>query len=393
MLIKATVRLATVLLTFGVTATTFGQSDIGSSNKFAWAENAGWLNWRDAEGTLSGAQVHATFLSGFVWGEHVGWINLGDGTPGGGTSYGNTDGSDAGVNLDGAGDLSGFGWGENIGWVNFDTSSTGADRARFDFVAGRFRGYAWGENIGWINLDDGTHFVGLDFGAHPDECSQISETISEGTHPFDNTAATTGTDPISDALCPGTFLGGFNQDIWFEYVPTVTGDVEIATCGSGFDTDLGVYQGTCGDLVSVACNGDGCETSVATLFASTLELSVVAGESYIVRVGGWDVTESGAGELLIAPLAPPGTSYVRGDCNADGSTDIGDAISALSVLFSGGSTTCTDACNVNGDSGFDIADAISLLSFLFSAGPAPSAPFPDCGVLELLGCDSFAACP
>jgi hypothetical protein len=37
-----------------------------------------------------------------------------------------------------------------------------ADRARFDFVAGRFRGYAWGENVGWINLDDAVHFVALD---------------------------------------------------------------------------------------------------------------------------------------------------------------------------------------------------------------------------------------
>lgn len=101
-------------------------------------------------------------------------------------------------------------------------------------------------------------------------------------------------------------------------------------------------------------------------------------------------------DAYLAALSPPptgGTAYVRGDCNADGATDIGDAITGLGVLFSGASVTCTDACDTNSDGGFDIADAISLLSFLFSAGPPPSDPFPNCGGTVVIGCDSFAACP
>lgn len=377
-------------LALSMSSSTFAQSNIDPTDKFSWSENAGWINWRDANGSADGVIVQANFLSGFAWGENVGWLNLGDGTPSSGLAYANVDGSDFGVNMAADGALSGFAWGENIGWVNFGTSSLGSDQARFDFLAARFRGYAWGENVGWINLDDATHFVGLVDGPFPDECFLITETISEGTWPLDTTLATTGIDPSPVATCGGTDLGEFAQDIWFEYVPTESAAVEISTCGAGFDTDLAVYQGDCGSLTPVACSGDACQTMAGTPFASRLELDVVAGESYLIRVGGWEEGEFGTADLVIAAL---GTPYIRGDCNVDGDVNIGDAVTALSVLFSGASTTCTDACNTNADGGFDIADPIFALAFLFSAGTTPSAPFPDCGVEEQLGCDAFSACP
>lgn len=139
------------------------QSNIHPDHPNAWQENVGWTNWRDANGAQQGVRVGTSVLSGFIWSENVGWINVGDGTPGDGTHYANTDGSDAGVNVDpDTGDLSGLAWGENVGWVNFDTAALGAQRARFDFCAAipRFRGFAWAENVGWVNLDDATHYVG-----------------------------------------------------------------------------------------------------------------------------------------------------------------------------------------------------------------------------------------
>ncbi len=139
------------------------QSNINPSHKYAWAENCGWLNWRDA-GTPTGAQgahvaIGAGFLSGFVWGENIGWINLGNGGP-----YANTSGVNFGVNLDTAtGDLTGYAWGENVGWINFSGGAlaTPAQPARLDAASARLRGYAWGENTGWINLDDATSYVGV----------------------------------------------------------------------------------------------------------------------------------------------------------------------------------------------------------------------------------------
>ncbi len=144
---------AALLLT--LTPALLAQSTIDATLKHAWGENIGWTNWRDANSATQGVRVLANHLRGYIWAENVGWINVGQGGP-----YTNTSGTTFGVNVNPAtGALTGLAWGENIGWINFDTSSLGADRARFDTAAGRFRGWAWGENVGWINLNDATRFV------------------------------------------------------------------------------------------------------------------------------------------------------------------------------------------------------------------------------------------
>ncbi len=146
-------------------APALAQTNIGSTNKYSWSENCGYMNWADADGGLQGVRIGNNFMSGFVWMENVGWLNLGDGSPAG-CVYSNTTGADHGVNIHPNGDLYGLAWGENIGWVKFDTAaalSAFGDQARLDRAAQRLRGYAWGENIGWINLDDSNVFVGTTF--------------------------------------------------------------------------------------------------------------------------------------------------------------------------------------------------------------------------------------
>ncbi len=140
-------------------ASVLAMTNVDSTNKFAWGENIGFLNWADANGGADGVQVLGDHLTGFIWGENVGWINTGNG----GGPYANTDNTDFGVNILGTGFCEGFAWGENIGWINFGTEPFvgGMGGARFDSIAGRFRGYAWGENVGWINLDDANVFVGV----------------------------------------------------------------------------------------------------------------------------------------------------------------------------------------------------------------------------------------
>jgi len=156
--------LSIALLTLAGVRVATGQSDVLAAHKFAWQENVGWLNWRDA-GDPDGAQgavLHDTFLAGYVWMENAGWITLGDGSPADGSSYGNTDGADCGVNLDPfTGELSGMAWGENIGWINMRGGALAdpAQPARLDPDEYRLRGYAWGENVGWLNLDDIEHYV------------------------------------------------------------------------------------------------------------------------------------------------------------------------------------------------------------------------------------------
>jgi len=107
--------------------------NIDPDDKFAYGENAGWLNFEPIEGP--GVTVTDTEVTGYAWSENIGWINL---SP---TNYG-------GVTNDGDGNLSGYAWGENVGWINFAPTWGGViidDEGNFD-------GWAWGENIGWIHF-------------------------------------------------------------------------------------------------------------------------------------------------------------------------------------------------------------------------------------------------
>jgi len=90
------------------------------------------------------------------------------------------------------------------------------------------------------------------------------------------------------------------------------------------------------------------------------------------------------------------TPFSRGDANADGGIDIGDAIATLSYLFTGGTIPCDNAADSNDDGTLNIADAIALLGYLFNGATPPPPPFPDCGIdptVDALECDAFAACP
>jgi hypothetical protein len=127
------------------------QSNIKTSARYAWAENAGWIDMRgDA---TNGVVVTSTVLSGYAWAENIGWIYFGDGAPDSGNAYSQAPG-DIGVNNDGSGNLSGYAWAENAGWIAFDTTVSGGSQVKVD-AEGRFSGYAWSENIGWINMASG----------------------------------------------------------------------------------------------------------------------------------------------------------------------------------------------------------------------------------------------
>lgn len=180
-----------------VASTCLAQSTICPSRAYAWSENVGWLNFRDAPGNapftgagvlgarvfLSGTTAGVGHCRGWVWGENIGWLSLSSANPspqGSGSPintatvpHANASGSDFGINIDPSGAygafgggspgaLFGFAWSENAGWINFGTTpALGAGLgARIDVASRRFRGWAWSENLGWINLDDLQHFVG-----------------------------------------------------------------------------------------------------------------------------------------------------------------------------------------------------------------------------------------
>jgi hypothetical protein len=99
-------------------------------------------------------------------------------------------------------------------------------------------------------------------------------------------------------------------------------------------------------------------------------------------------------------ITTPDAQFTRGDANADGETDLSDAVFVLSYLFNGGpAPDCLDAADSNdsGDAAPDLSDPIYLLSFLFLGGPEPPAPFDECGSDptvdgDYLSCDAFTPC-
>ena len=190
-----------------------------------------------------------------------------------------------------------------------------------------------------------------------DECGAAIVVI-DGANAIDNTGMTTGTDPISDAQCPGTFLGQFVNDGWYSYTATSTGSMEVSTCNSiSFDSDIAIYNGPCGALTQIACNGDGCAgfTSLVT------GVAVTAGTEYLIRVGGWDAgtgVGSGTMTITVGGGGPATENCTNGtDDDGDGLIDCADPDCANNPACGGGGGNgdeCIDAILVTeGANAFD----------------------------------------
>jgi hypothetical protein len=93
--------------------------------------------------------------------------------------------------------------------------------------------------------------------------------------------------------------GSGTDDIWWVITPPITGTLEIDTCGSSFDTILGVYDDCPGGIDdTVICNND--NTTVVSFTA-------VGGRTYYIRVSG-DNGASGSVTLNVNATQPTSNS-------------------------------------------------------------------------------------
>lgn len=104
----------------------------------------------------------------------------------------------------------------------------------------------------------------------------------------------------------------------------------------------------------------------------------------------------GTGEGIDLVLVTPGRAFRRGDANADGGTDIADAVRLLLSLFAGaGDLPCASAADADDSGTLDVTDALHVLRYLFLAGSPPPAPFEACGIdptADGLVCASYGPC-
>jgi uncharacterized repeat protein (TIGR01451 family) len=77
------------------------------------------------------------------------------------------------------------------------------------------------------------------------------------------------------------------QGLWYQYLATYTGPVEITSClpGTDSDTRLAVMTGTCGSLTCIAYNDDDQSCGDTLSFSSTVNFEQVAGQLYYIQ---WD---------------------------------------------------------------------------------------------------------
>ncbi|MHC4415288.1 MAG: hypothetical protein ACYS0G_08395 [Planctomycetota bacterium] len=146
-------------------------------------------------------------------------------------------------------------------------------------------------------------------------------------------AATDG--PAHAACDEGPGDDQVHRDIWFNYTATATGGLRIDTCANaGFDTRVAIYDtNDCNELSDVTllgCDDDGAQCPG---FTSNLIVSVVQGNEYIIRMGGFDEDSAGIGTMTLTPQCtvevPPDAvdegepcgDDTNGGCNAQGAPE------------------------------------------------------------------------
>lgn len=115
--------------------------------------------------------------------------------------------------------------------------------------------------------------------------------LSNGVTYFQNTLSATG-DLVSGC-------NGVSNGVWFTFTPDFSGNIEISTCGSDFDTRMVVHQGACASPTSQICN-EGFDSPCFNRAYTNLTF-VNGGTTYRILVGG----VSGGGNLAVtATLCP-----------------------------------------------------------------------------------------
>ncbi|MCB9265066.1 MAG: T9SS type A sorting domain-containing protein [Lewinellaceae bacterium] len=114
---------------------------------------------------------------------------------------------------------------------------------------------------------------------------------------------TVGFNDSNPSACGGGGDGA-SAGVWY----TITGNGDVITaslCGSGFDTQIAVYSGSCGSLSCVTGNDDFCGLQSQASWPS------VDGETYYIYVDGWN-TNSGNFTLSISCITPSGNDLCSG---------------------------------------------------------------------------------
>jgi hypothetical protein len=133
------------------------------------------------------------------------------------------------------------------------------------------------------------------------------------------------------------------HSVWYSWTAPSSGQVELNTCTSSFDTVLAVYTGSSfGTMSQVASNDDACGTN-----GSQLIFNATAGTTYRIAVSGFFSTSEGTFTLQVIDKTPPRVSGTKPANNATGVAAGANVIATFSEAMDA-STSDGDASTING---------------------------------------------
>ena len=154
--------------------------------------------------------------------------------------------------------------------------------------------------------------------------------------PFtDSTNTSEALTAVDDPYCAGQ-----GPTVWYTFTAPADGWYEANTFGSEYDTGLGAYTGTRGNLVEIACNDD------TFGFASQVVIPLAAGETVYFMVGAYN---SAPGGNLVFNLnvgsapPPPPPPFIAGLTVASAGTV--DPVTGIASV--GGTATCSRLSYLN----------------------------------------------
>lgn len=161
-----------------------------------------------------------------------------------------------------------------------------------------------------VTCDSDCQFI-VGGGPENDDCDQPT-TANDGDTEFSTVGATTDGPDEPDVCTTGLFTQ-IGADVWFCYEATCNGAAFASLCEVDYDSKMGVYLG-CGCPTAssaIACNDDACGVGGG----SQVLFPVDAGQSYLIRVGGWS---SDQGEGVLTLICNQCADDPLGDVDDDG---------------------------------------------------------------------------
>ncbi|MEK6644096.1 MAG: sialidase family protein [Planctomycetota bacterium] len=180
--------------------------------------------------------------------------------------------------------------------------------------------------------------------------------------PVAGTNASATTDVGSGASC-----GASGRDVYYKYRPVVSGTLNLSLCaGTFFDTVMSVHTGcpaTTINQIGSACDDDGCGVGGGPSIINNI--AVTAGQTYLIRIAGFD--NGTAGDVGFFALTLTGPTGV-GDCNNDGVPDVCEIAAGGDANGNGIPDICepfpacgTCAGDMNGDTSVDGRDITAFI--------------------------------